>query len=210
MHQVFTYGCDWCVILDAVRIDPSCILVLVLAADYFIATEDIPNANACIKYAKAMIKRYPEYKDREKQYVSAWGSWLSGDAKAAFNHMSALSQAYPSDLFILKRGQLLAFILGDVKSMLTIVNTPAVIYACRGKKYYHGMLSFALEQNCRFEEAAAEGIFLLVTVGIILTLSLMWMITHLFAFCFCFCFCILYFVFCILRFVLLIVSTMSL
>lgn len=49
MEQVFTYGRAWNVILRAVRADPWCPLANVLAADYFVAKEDLKAALFCLE-----------------------------------------------------------------------------------------------------------------------------------------------------------------
>ena len=64
-----------------------------------------------------------------------------------------LAHQYPRDVMALKRGQLLAFLLGDAKRMLELVQLPEVIKACSALPYFQGMLGFALEQNLHLQVA---------------------------------------------------------
>lgn len=54
----------------------------------------------------------------------------------------------------MKRGQLMAFCMGDGPKMLEIARTVEPV--CKRKEYYHGMLSFALEQAGHPQEAEVE------------------------------------------------------
>lgn len=47
----------------------------------------------------------------------------------------------------MKRGQLVAFLLGDAHKLLELCELKAVQSACMNRPYYQGMLGFALEQN---------------------------------------------------------------
>lgn len=66
-----------------------------------------------------------------------------------------ISRLDPEDLFALKRCQLLAFMRGDSRSLLGAALR--VLPECQGKPFFHGMLSFALEQNGMLQLALAEG-----------------------------------------------------
>jgi hypothetical protein len=59
------------------------------------------------------------------------------------------------DLFALKRGQLVAFCVGDRAGMLEIAL--AMRDTSGDRPYFNGMLCFALEQNGRYDEALAAG-----------------------------------------------------
>jgi len=154
MHQVFKYGRNWKVVLDALRTDLTCPLANVFATDYFIAREDIQSALLCLKRAKATRKLYgPKLTEREALYISAYDAWLSGKPNVALAHFMSIIRLKPQDLFAAKRAQLMAFILGDARTMLAVLTSPPVEAACRNRPYYHGMLSFALEQNHMLEDA---------------------------------------------------------
>ena len=57
--------------------------------------------------------------------------------------------------------QVLCFTLGHTERMLGYVTEPAVVEHCHGMPYYHGLVSFALEQNHRLPEAEAAAMLAL-------------------------------------------------
>ena len=237
MHNVFAYYQDWHVILNALtpEVDPQNILANVFAADYYIAKADITKALEHLALAAAsQTQAQHEAKEhdilhtqsssssstttsipaylfqptpRESWYLQAFQAWLSGQPQLAYEIFTKISINYPKDLFAVKRGQLIAFILGDTKGslslslyvcmyvyvsvcvslspdlhiflfffimyidylilffcmciciyfvgMLSIITEPVVVKTCEAqqKRYYHGMLSFALEQNGKYLNA---------------------------------------------------------
>lgn len=109
-------------------------------------------------------------------------SWLEGHTARAYHLFARIAAAHPADLFAAKRAQLLAFLLGSPRLMLSVVADPAVSAACAphnnrnhnnlshghssaapaapvvARPYYHGMLAFALEQAGRLSAALAAGL----------------------------------------------------
>ena len=162
----------------AVSLDPHCVLANVLMADYCIANEEYTQAKHYLHQARLIRKHSMEQSlassasssasaasstaltQREHLYVIAWLEWLKGK-KHALATLSYLLTLYPSDLFAVKKAQLIAFLQGDFARMLMIVQHPAVVAACQSLPYYHGMLAFALEENhyiVEAEQAARHGL----------------------------------------------------
>ena len=156
MEQVLTYGNSWHVIHRATILDPHCLLALVLTADYLIAAEHLNHATHFLNRAKHLLtlsgNQYSHVTRREQLYVTAWTEWVRGK-KHALTTLKTLIDAYPNDLFALKKAQLIAFLSGDLPRMLSLVQSPAVRAACSKRPYYGGMVAFALEENGEVEEA---------------------------------------------------------
>ena len=155
LHQVFVYGDSWHVITRAVALDPHCLLALVLMADYLIANESFGLAVQYLRRARHLLQLHgpsSPHSARERLYVVAWNEWVKGKRHALVT-LTELIAAHPSDLFAVKKAQLIAFLQGDFPRMLSIVRQPAVEAACGGRPFYHGMLAFALEENGEVEEA---------------------------------------------------------
>ena len=156
IQEVLKYGQDWDVILTAEQLESWNPFVLILCADLYIARGDIDTAISYIERAKENLCYANE---REQLFVAAFDSWISGFPERALAQFCKIVQNHPNDLFAIKRAQLVAFLLGDAKKILSIVESPAVIDTCsRGRRaFFHGMLGFALEQNGRLREAEAAG-----------------------------------------------------
>jgi tetratricopeptide (TPR) repeat protein len=153
-EQVLRYGKDWHVIERAAATDPSCVLALVFAADYEVAKERMDKARAHLERARKVADA-SEVTEREKLYVDAFYSWMAGDLPRAYADFKRITELYPMDLFALKRGQLVAFCVGDRAGMLEIAL--AMRDTSGDRPYFNGMLCFALEQNGRYDEALAAG-----------------------------------------------------
>ena len=160
MAQVFVYGDSWHVISQAVAVDSHCLLALVLMADYLIANESFALAVQYLARARELLQlsggAHSPHTQRERQYVRAWNEWVKGKTHALVT-LTELIAAHPSDLFAVKKAQLIAFLQGDFPRMLSIVRQPTVAAACGSRPYYQGMLAFALEENGEVDEAEAAG-----------------------------------------------------
>jgi len=153
---VLRYGRRWNVIERAVALDPSCVLALVFAADFEASKERVERAKEHLKRARHIVEsQHNAVGEREKLYVEAFCSWMNGDLQQAFDVFKKITELFPSDLVALKRGQLVAFCMGDLKAILSIAL--GVENVCKDREYYGGMLCFALEQNGRYEEALIAG-----------------------------------------------------
>ena len=157
LHQVFTYGSRWSVIESAVAADPDCVLANVLMADFAIAFRKPNSAMKFIERARTLrSEQSGRLTERESLYVSAYSSWLGGKKRVwiAFDRVVSLA---PTDLFAIKKAQIVAFLAGNLHRMLTIVTADAVIDACQRLPYYNGILAFSLEENKQFVLAERAG-----------------------------------------------------
>ncbi len=125
------------------------------AADYYIAKS---NISAAMEHLAAAQPGACSVTRRECLYHGAFTAWLSGKASLAFQMFVEISTEFPQDLYAVKRGQLLAFLLGSPRDMLSIIQAPAVQAACHNRTFYGGMVSFALEQNGYLQESAAAAL----------------------------------------------------
>eukprot|EP01088_Endostelium_zonatum_P000849 TRINITY_DN11104_c0_g1_i1.p1 TRINITY_DN11104_c0_g1~~TRINITY_DN11104_c0_g1_i1.p1 ORF type:complete len:601 (+),score=118.55 TRINITY_DN11104_c0_g1_i1:65-1804(+) len=150
--QVLSYGSSWSIILPTLRLDPSCHMSIILASDYYLASQ-LPHLTfALLSFALSLPA--PPTSSREAFYLSAYHSWfvVHNVPLAIFNFREVLKR-FPGDLFALKRAQLLAFMQGDAKLMLEL--SEMVRPSNENSKWYWGMEAFALEQNGKIEEAEA-------------------------------------------------------
>lgn len=154
--EVLRYGNEWSAILEATEADPHSPMAHVLECDFWIAKVDIGKALASLDKAKELVTGgYAN--ERERWYTEAFVGFLSGEFRIAHESFCKIVRNYPTDLFAMKRGQLLAFLVGDKEGLLAIIQYPAVITACHMRPYYWGMVGFALEQNGRLIEAEEAG-----------------------------------------------------
>eukprot|EP00922_Rhytidocystis_sp_ex-Travisia-forbesii_P052406 GHVS01077735.1.p1 GENE.GHVS01077735.1~~GHVS01077735.1.p1 ORF type:complete len:901 (+),score=145.69 GHVS01077735.1:119-2821(+) len=83
-------------------------------------------------------------------YLLSMKSWvIHGDAYSAGMYMDMVMDRWPRDMYALKRAQVFYFFSGNIHKIVTPTLLPAVVEQNRGKPYYYGMLSFALEQRNR-------------------------------------------------------------
>jgi hypothetical protein len=144
MHQVFTYGDVWNVILRASEYDPFSVLINVFIADYYIARQDASLAQERLNNARTHVD---ECTERERLWLGAMTEWLNGHVALAIETFEVLLFKYPDDLFAAKKAQLLAFLMSDKYKMLDLMQQPHTQKIWEKRRYYHAMLSFALEQN---------------------------------------------------------------
>jgi hypothetical protein len=168
---------------EETKLETPSVLISVLCADYYVAREDMGAAQRYLALARTQLARLRTHVDelkedkekslssssssssflkqalaRETLYVAIWTQWLSGHLQQAFDSCCAvLRDTAPSDLFCAKRAQLIAFIQGSRTNMLRPMLIDGVAAACSKRRYYHGMLGFALEQCDRLREAEAAG-----------------------------------------------------
>jgi len=147
VDEVMHYGQNWNIILDALEESTKNIniKVYVLCCDLYIALEDGAKAIEHLNRAKNLITTQ-ETEQIDILYVEAWDLWLSGSLQESYAKFYQILSSQPTDMLALKRGQLLAFLSGNAQAMVDIATIPQVVAASSGKKYYHGCLSFALEQ----------------------------------------------------------------
>jgi hypothetical protein len=108
-----------------------------------------PAALAALSTAKSTFLLYPEsaWPTRELGYWKAFEAMMGGHLTQAVQRLEEVMTEYPTDLFALKKLQLLYFLLGDRAGMVSVAQRPAVASACSHLKYYHSFVAFALEEN---------------------------------------------------------------
>ena len=94
--------------------------------------------------------------DRERLFAAAVESWAARDYLSALAALEELTVRWPADLCAIKWGQYHAFNLGDREALLRFGERARIVF--EDHPYAHGMIAFALEQNCRLEEAEEEGL----------------------------------------------------
>jgi len=155
----------WTAAERAMDADPSCPMAWVLAADYAFCKGDVARATDLLRtvQAKAEESAAESWALREKSYLQAWTKWaVDGDPAGCFEVLVSVVDAHPSDLFAVKRGQIMGLILGDgTKIHLIVGNAATKTLTSPPPKYLHGMWAFGLEQCGQYEEAeqkAREGL----------------------------------------------------
>eukprot|EP00927_Polykrikos_kofoidii_P027056 TRINITY_DN23949_c0_g1_i1.p1 TRINITY_DN23949_c0_g1~~TRINITY_DN23949_c0_g1_i1.p1 ORF type:complete len:469 (-),score=77.67 TRINITY_DN23949_c0_g1_i1:100-1506(-) len=163
----------------AVAADALCPLARVLAADCAFCQGDVQAATSHLESLAGSGMSPPEkWSERERFYAEAWRNWVvRSDAAATHTKLLEVVSEYPADLFAVKRGQIMGLILGDGALILQIAERAAMplreatlepLPALLPQRYLHGMWSFGLEQNGRFQEAedkAREGLKFVDEVG---------------------------------------------
>lgn len=94
--------------------------------------------------------------DRERLFAAAVESWAAHDYWRSLAALEELTVRWPADLCAIKWGQYHAFNLGDRKALLRFGERARIVF--EDQPFVHGMISFALEQNHRLEEAEEEGL----------------------------------------------------
>jgi len=156
----------WAVADDAVAHDSFCPMARVLAADYAFCRGDAMVAKAHLAELTATKRSAAEaWTWRERQYVEAWKQWVEGgDPAGCYAVLLGVVRRHPSDLFAVKRGQIMGLILGEGAKILEIVQAAAAgSDVAAPPRFLHGMWAFGLEQQGLYEEAeekAREGLAL--------------------------------------------------
>ncbi|CAA0121329.1 Uncharacterised protein [Halioglobus japonicus] len=147
VDTVLRYSAHWESALEALEIEPENVLVRVLAADFYLAKGNVAETQEQLRHALRVEESGPDsLSPRERALSRAMRQWLVEGAphEALATLMDALTQ-WPTDLFMLKRAQLVAFVLGDYKAMLQAARISE--RECQETPLFYGLLSFALEQN---------------------------------------------------------------
>ncbi|KAL6547174.1 hypothetical protein OROMI_022895 [Orobanche minor] len=149
--QVLSYGRNRSVILEAPKSDPECVLGNILAAHFLCSSG---SARQLIQAAKSQLEQGSTY---EKAVFEALIYLISPDRDddVAVEMHSKLLQDFPRDLVSLKRAQVLCFYMGQPDLSLKLVEQvlPVNVY----EDYIYGMLSFALLELGRMEDAEDAG-----------------------------------------------------
>jgi len=147
----------WAEILTAGEEFKESVLIHLLMADYWVAYGDFSKAGLCVQEAAKLTTK----NQIEILYQKAFECFiLKGAFAEALGFFNQILELAPQDLFAMKRAQLMSFCYGDLKSLIGVVQ-PKNSEELKKLPYYHGMLSFALEENGDFkaaEEVCEEGI----------------------------------------------------
>lgn len=171
-HAVLAYQpfSAWGASDEAVAADSVCPLARILAADYAFCRGDVSSAKTHLEFLEG--QDVASWTPREVLYAAAWRSWIEkGDPGSAHASLLKVVADHPKDLFAIKRGQIMAFNLGDGAKVLQVVQQSAdVIAKMSGSlpRFFHGMWSFGLGQQGEYEEAEAkarEGLELAAELG---------------------------------------------
>mmetsp|Transcript_42168 Transcript_42168/g.90584 ORF Transcript_42168/g.90584 Transcript_42168/m.90584 type:complete len:464 (-) Transcript_42168:305-1696(-) len=144
----------WAISEDAVAADKSSPMARILAADYAICRGDAARAKELLEECSKEVAD-ADWSWREQRYLDAWKKWgLEADFVGCFEILKEVVEKHPTDLFAVKRGQIMGLILGEGKRILSIVEIAAKHAASSPPpRYLHGMWSFGLEQEGQYEEA---------------------------------------------------------
>lgn len=144
---VLRYSAHWECSLEALAIEPENVLVRVLAADCYLAKGSLAEAQDQLRQALRVEEAGLSPPSAREQALSrAMRQWLvEGAPHAALETLLEALNKWPTDLFALKRAQLVAFVLGDYKAMLQAARICEG--ECQQTPLFYGLLSFALEQN---------------------------------------------------------------
>lgn len=154
VKQVLCYGRAWDVVFRALTLTSECCLVHLWACDFWIAKDDIGKARDALSSAQVVYDKYGTHLSfREQCYMDAYSLMMQNKLKLARDVLNELLDHYPTDLFAIKKVQLLSFVLGGRSEMLDVVSRLDVLDACDGLPYFHGMRAFALQENEEWEEA---------------------------------------------------------
>ncbi|KAI4330092.1 hypothetical protein MLD38_028399 [Melastoma candidum] len=147
--QVLSYGRERSVILDAVKLDESCVLANVLAA-HFLCSYDPSRVPARVRAAEDHLDQSTPY---EKAVYNAIRSLISEnrDNDVAFEEHRKLLAEYPKDLVSLKRAQILCFYMGQPDLSLNLVEQ--ILPQNAEESYIYGMLAFPLLELGRMDDA---------------------------------------------------------
>lgn len=156
VREFLSYGSklrDLFAIADAA---PQSVLLNAHAAALHLAFEGAEGWSHAAPYIARMRLAESVATDRERLFAAAVESWAARDYWRALSALEELTVRWPADLCAIKWGQYHAFNLGDREALLRFGERARIVFEDR--PYAHGMIAFALEQNCRLDEAEEEGL----------------------------------------------------
>ncbi|KRX02953.1 hypothetical protein PPERSA_09371 [Pseudocohnilembus persalinus] len=145
--KIFDYS-----VKDFQKIDEKIILLL-LQVDCHVYLNDM-KAPKRYQELNDILKDYDYQNEYLNDYINAYNEWvIKYNRESAFQKFQLIVQKY-NDISALKRGQLIAFLMGQNKKQLEIAQkfNPDQCYF-KGK-YYYAMLSFAYGEIFMYKEAA--------------------------------------------------------
>ncbi|KAG5521108.1 hypothetical protein RHGRI_033614 [Rhododendron griersonianum] len=147
--QVLGYGRKRSVILEAPAHDPNCVLANILAANFICSS----NPSLAPSYLHAANIRLQQATGYEKAVFDALNCLISHDRDidVAVELFSKILKDFPRDLVSLKMAQVLCFYMARPDLSLDLVEQ--VLPKNEHENYIYGMLSFALLEVGRMEDA---------------------------------------------------------
>ncbi|MCB9830835.1 MAG: hypothetical protein H6807_00040 [Planctomycetes bacterium] len=117
----------------------------------------LPRIRATITAARA--PGFGRLGDRERLLLRALEDWIDGRADRAADGLESGLRARPDDALLMKLVHALRFIIGDSEGMLRAAELAVTALAPEGLAggFGRGCLSFALEENGRYDQAEEEG-----------------------------------------------------
>ncbi|KAI8527248.1 hypothetical protein RHMOL_Rhmol12G0061000 [Rhododendron molle] len=147
--QVLGYGRERSVILEAPAHDPNCVLANILAANFLCSS----NPSLAPSYLHAANTRLQQATGYERAVFDALNCLISHDRDidVAVELFSKVLKNFPRDLVSLKMAQVLCFYMARPDLSLDLVEQ--VLPKNEHENYIYGMLSFALLEVGRMEDA---------------------------------------------------------
>ncbi|MBY0420751.1 MAG: hypothetical protein K2Q06_00505, partial [Parvularculaceae bacterium] len=156
VREFLSYGAALRNLFAVADAHPDAPLLNAHAAALHLAFEGAEGWAHARPYLDRVRKTSASATPREREFCAAVEAWAAKDFHGAFDRLDELTVRWPADLCALKWGQYHAFNLGDQPGLLRMGERARVVHD--GRPYVHGMISFALEQNHRLDEAQAEGL----------------------------------------------------
>lgn len=146
-NQVLSYGRHRNVIMEAVALDPNCVLATSLAAHFCSDNTRTPDL---LHAAKSNLECASPYEKAVYETITCLLSPNRDDDLAIQLH-SKLLKDFPNDLVSLKRAQVLAFYMGRPDLSLQLVQQ--VLPVNNQQDFVYGMLAFPLLELGKMEDA---------------------------------------------------------
>lgn len=155
VREFLSYGANLRALFGAADANPGCPLLNAHAGALHLAFEGAEGWSAAAPYVEKSTAARNIANPREALFCAAVEAWRAREFRAALSFLDELTVRWPADLCAIKWGQYHAFNLGDQAALLRFGERARIAHD--GRPYAHGMISFALEQNHRLEEAEVEG-----------------------------------------------------
>lgn len=155
VREFLSYGSSLRNLFKVADAFPGAPLLNAHAAALHLAFEGAEGWSHATHYLEKMRAAGPRGTLREQAFCAAVDAWSRRDFHGALAILDDLTVRWPADLCATKWGQYHAFNLGDQPALLRLGERARIVH--EGAPYVHGMISFAMEQNHRLDEAEAEG-----------------------------------------------------
>jgi hypothetical protein len=156
VREFLSYGSKLRDLFGIADAAPGAALLNAHAAALHLAFEGAEGWTHAEPYIARMRLAESDATDRERLFAAAVESWTARDYWRALAALEELTVRWPADICAIKWGQYHAFNLGDREALLRFGERARIVF--EDQPYAHGMISFALEQNHRLDEAEEEGL----------------------------------------------------